>query len=49
MSGWDKLGFSNAKKIGSEDDFKPIAKYISKLTNHAVKATVKGSRAIYSS
>lgn len=49
MSGWDKLGFSNAKKIASEDDFTPIAKYVSKLTNHAVKATVKGSRAIYSS
>jgi hypothetical protein len=48
MEGWDRLGFSNAKKIGSEEDFTPVAKYISKLTNHAVKATTKGTRAIYS-
>lgn len=48
MSQWDIYGFSNAKKIASEDDYTPIAKYVSKLTNHAVKATTKGSRAIYS-
>lgn len=48
MSGWDRYGFSKAQKIASEDDFTPIAKYISKLTNHAVKATTKGCRAIYS-
>lgn len=48
MTAWDCYGFSNAKKIASEDDYKPIAKYISKLTNHAVKATTRGTRAIYS-
>lgn len=48
LSAWDCYGFSNAKKIGSEKDFTKIAKYISKLTNHAVKATTKGSKAIYS-
>lgn len=48
MTPWDCYGFSNAKKIASEDDYTPIAKYVSKLTNHAVKATTKGSRAIYS-
>ena len=48
MTPWDIYGFSNAKKIASADDFTPIAKYVSKLTNHAVKATTKGCRAIYS-
>lgn len=48
MEGWNCFGFSNAKKIGSEADYTPVAKYISKLTNHAVKATTKGTRAIYS-
>lgn len=48
MSAWDRYGFSKAQKIASEDHFTPIAKYISKLTNHAVKATTKGCRAIYS-
>lgn len=47
MTPWDKLGFSNAKKIASADDYAPIAKYISKLTNHAIKATTRGTRAIY--
>lgn len=48
MSAWDCFGFSKAQKIASEDDYTPIAKYISKLTNHAVKATTSGCRAIYS-
>lgn len=48
MSGWDCNGFSNAKKIASEDDYKPVAKYIAKLTNHAVKETNQSRRAIYS-
>lgn len=48
MSLWDCYGFSNAKIIGSEDDYTPVAKYISKLTNHAIKATTQGCRAIYS-
>lgn len=48
MSLWDRYGFSNAKIIGSEDDYTPVAKYISKLTNHAIKATTQGCRAIYS-
>lgn len=48
MSAWDCFGFSKAQKIASEDDYTPIAKYISKLTNHAVKATTNGCRAIYS-
>ena len=48
MSAWNCFGFSKAQKIASEDDFTPLAKYISKLTNHAVKATTNGCRAIYS-
>lgn len=48
MSAWNCYGFSKAQKIASEDDFIPLAKYISKLTNHAVKATTNGCRAIYS-
>lgn len=48
MSAWDCFGFSKAQKIASEYDFTPLAKYISKLTNHAVKATTNGCRAIYS-
>lgn len=48
MSRWDSYGFSNAKKIRSEADYTPIAKYVSKLANHAVKATTRGSKAIYS-
>lgn len=48
MTGWDKYGFSKAQKIASEADYVPVAKYISKLTNHAVKATTRGCRAIYS-
>lgn len=48
MSAWDCFGFSKAQKIASEDDYAPLAKYISKLTNHAVKATTNGCRAIYS-
>lgn len=48
MSAWNCFGFSKALKIASEDDFTPLAKYISKLTNHAVKATTNGCRAIYS-
>lgn len=47
-SSWDIYGFSKAEKIASADDFTPLAKYISKLTNHAVKATTNGCRAIYS-
>jgi hypothetical protein len=48
MTGWDRYGFSKAQKIASEADYVPVAKYISKLTNHAVKATTRGCRAIYS-
>ena len=46
---WDKYGFSNGKKIKNDcNDTVKLAKYISKLTNHAIKDTTKGSRAIYS-
>lgn len=48
VSDWDKYGFSNAKAICNTDDSVKLAKYISKLTNHAIKDTTKGSRAIYS-
>ena len=48
LSLWDCYGFSNAKKIASVDDFSALAKYISKLTNHAIKDTTQGSRIIYS-
>jgi len=45
---WDKYGFSNGKAIRNADDSIKLAKYISKLTNHAIKDTTKGARAIYS-
>lgn len=48
MTPWDRLGFSKAQKIASADDYTPLAKYIGKLSNHAVKSTTRGSRAIYS-
>lgn len=48
MTPWDVFGFSKAQKIGSEDDCAPLAKYISKLTNHAIKESTHGCRAIFS-
>lgn len=47
MHAWDAFGFSKAQKIGSDEDYTPLAKYISKLTNHAIKETTQGCRAIY--
>lgn len=47
-SPWDVNGFSNCKKIASALDFAPLAKYVSKLTNHAIKETTKCCRMIYS-
>lgn len=43
-----KYGFSKIKKVRSVNDYKKLAAYISKLTNHAIKETAKGSRIIYS-
>ena len=48
MDLWNKYGFSNAQRIRSEEDATAIAKYVSKLTNHAIKDTTKGARMIYS-
>lgn len=46
----NKYGFTNVKKIGnSSKDCESVAKYISKLTHHAIKSSTKGSnRLIYS-
>lgn len=40
-------GALNGEKVRSTNDFVKLAKYISKLTNHAIKDTAKGSRIIY--
>ena len=40
-------GSLNGEKVRSTNDFVKLAKYISKLTNHAIKDTCKGSRMIY--
>lgn len=45
-----QYGFSNAKKINktiNKNDIR-LAKYISKLTNHAIKNTTKNNKIIYS-
>ena len=40
-------GFSSIKPIRSTNDFKALAKYINKLTNHAIKRTCKRKALIY--
>ncbi len=40
-------GALNGERVRSTNDFVKLAKYISKLTNHAIKDTAKGSRIIY--
>ena len=40
-------GAVNGERVRSTNDFVKLAKYISKLTNHAIKDTAKGSRIIY--
>ena len=40
-------GALNGERVRSTNDFVKLAKYISKLTNHAIKDTCKGSRMIY--
>lgn len=40
-------GALNGERVRSTNDFVKLAKYISKLTNHAIKDTCKGSRIIY--
>lgn len=40
-------GFSSVKPIRSTSDYKALAKYINKLTNHAIKKTCKRKALIY--
>lgn len=40
-------GAINGERVRSASDSVKLAKYISKLTNHAIKDTAKGSRMIY--
>lgn len=40
-------GALNGEKVRSSEDIVRLAKYISKLTNHAIKDTAKGSHIIY--
>lgn len=42
-----RYGALNGQKVASTNDFVKLAKYIAKLTNHAIKDTCKGSRMIY--
>lgn len=46
---WSQYGFIDCKKVRSLNDNVKLGKYISKLTNHALKVLVRGQRAIYSS
>lgn len=49
LTGWDKYGFSNAKKITvSDSSNSKLSKYINKLANHATKDTTKQIKIIYS-
>lgn len=47
-SGWHRYGAINGKQIKSTSSPKALARYISKLTNHAIKETATGHRIIYS-
>lgn len=42
-----QFGFSKIKNVRSVNDSIKLSKYISKLTNHAIKDTAKGCRIIY--
>lgn len=48
--GWHQYGAIKGEKVRLNDNDSPvkIAKYISKLTNHAIKDTAKGNRMLYS-
>ena len=48
LSDWDKYGFSNAKKVRlSAKASLRLAKYVAKLTNHAIKESAGNTRIIY--
>ena len=48
-SEWHKYGAIKGLRVhNSVDDAKRLAKYVSKLTNHAIKKTTGGHRVIYS-
>lgn len=49
MLGLQHFGGVKGEMIhNSDDDYKKVSKYISKLTNHAIKNTTKGNRILYS-
>lgn len=53
LNDWRKYGNINVKKVritptNEEKTVTKVSKYISKLTNHAIKNTTKGKRMIYS-
>lgn len=48
MSSWQKYGFAYAERVRNVNDYKRLAKYTAKLTNHAIKETAKRSHIIYS-
>ena len=46
---WEKYGFISVKSCrNTENDLERVAKYINKLTNHALKETTRQNRIIYS-
>lgn len=45
---WSRYGAINFERIKATSDSVKLAKYIVKLTNHAIKETVKQNRVIYS-
>lgn len=50
LSTWEKYGYIFAKRIplGDANNADKLARYVSKLVNHAIKQTTKGCRTIYS-
>lgn len=49
LSQWHKYGAIKVERIGKTDkDITKLAKYVAKLTNHAIKETTKAPRIIYS-
>lgn len=47
-SAWHHLGAIKGEKVRDTDDFTKLAKYVDKLTNHAIKETTKRNHLIYS-
>lgn len=47
-SDWHNIGAIKGEKVRNNNDFMKLAKYVDKLTNHAIKETTKRNHLIYS-